>query len=93
MSIASSLGSFILGIEVFELENSIATVFANVDLAIVLFSGGFNIRVPLLATVSNYINISSEYAQLYTLISMVDTITHILGGLAVEEIWAEVIEL
>lgn len=62
MSIAPSLGSFILGIKVFELKNSIATVFANVDLAIVLFNSRFNIRGPLLAAASNYIDICSKYA-------------------------------
>lgn len=63
------------------------------NLAIVLFSGGFNIRAPLLAATSYYIDISSECAHLYTLISMVDTVAHILGGLAIEGIWAEAIDL
>lgn len=63
------------------------------NLAIVLFSGGFTIRAPLLAATSNYIDIPSECAQLYTLISTVDTVAHIFGGLAIEGIWAEAVKL
>ena len=59
----------------------------------VVFSAGFGVRAPLLAVVSTYITSSRETGKLYTLITMTDALSHLVGEPFIQVIWASALKL
>lgn len=63
-------------------------IFGNYFLAMITFSVGFGIRAPLLAVSSTHIASSLEIRRLYTLMTMTDAFSHLIGEPFVQIIWA-----
>lgn len=60
---------------------------------LVVFAAGFNIRAPMLAVMSEYIDPSKEAAQLYTLISLTDALAHMIGSPGFEYVWGHAVKI
>lgn len=58
-----------------------------------MFSVGFGVRAPLLAVASTYITSSLETGKLYTLMTMIDALSHLLGDPFIQVIWASALRI
>ena len=61
--------------------------------ALIVFAGGFSIRAPILAVMSEFINALKETGRLYMLISMTDALAHIIRSLVIESILGLAVDL
>ena len=59
----------------------------------VVFSAGFGVRAPLLAVVPTYITSSLETGKLYTLMTMTDALSHLVGEPFIQVIWASALKV
>ena len=59
----------------------------------IVFSVGFGVRAPLLAVASTYIASSLEIGKLYTLMTMTDAFSHLVGEPFVQIIWASAVRV
>lgn len=59
----------------------------------IVFSVGFGVRAPLLAVASTYIASSLETGKLYTLMTMTDAFSHLVGEPLIQIIWASAVRL
>ncbi|KAN0076219.1 hypothetical protein V8E54_006361 [Elaphomyces granulatus] len=66
---------------------ALTTTIPGVITALVVFSGGFNIRAPMLAVMSEYIDPTRETARLFMLISITDALGHVVWSPILESIW------
>lgn len=62
-------------------------------IALVIFSVGNGIRAPLLAVASSYIDPSAETGRLYTIMSVTDAFSHMIGEPIIQSIWSAALEL
>ena len=53
-----------------------------------IFAGGNGVRAPLLAASSFYISASTQTGRMYTILSMTDAFSHMVGDLIVQSIWS-----
>lgn len=53
-----------------------------------MLSAGFNTRVPILVALASYIDGAKNMAQLYTLMSVIEALAHVVGSPLIEMIWA-----
>ncbi|KAH8684038.1 major facilitator superfamily domain-containing protein [Ilyonectria robusta] len=55
---------------------------------LIVLSAGFNTRVPILVALASYIDGAKNMAQLYTLMSVIEALAHVVGSPLIEMIWA-----
>lgn len=56
--------------------------------ALAIFSVGEGIRAPLLAVAASYINTSLETGRLYTIMSITDAFSHMIGDPVIQSTWS-----
>ena len=61
--------------------------------ALLVFSVGNGVRAPLLAVVSTYVNTSLETGRLFTIMSVTDAFSHMVGDPLVQTIWRAALKL
>ncbi|KAK0516530.1 hypothetical protein JMJ35_001133 [Cladonia borealis] len=83
MIVRTSLGFLLVG-------SSILTAAQTIPLLIFV---GFGVRAPLLAVASTYITSSLETGKLYTLMTMTDALSHLVGDPCIQLVWASALRV
>ena len=61
--------------------------------AMIVFSIGFGVRAPLLAVASTYISSPLETGKLYTIMTMTDALSHLVGDPLIQVIWVSALKV
>ena len=81
-------GETIIDLSLFDREQFLTVEYA---LALAIFSLGFNIRAPILAFLATCVDTPNMTAQLYTLLSFVESLAHVAGSPFIEWVWGRAV--